>query len=242
MQMCHIGIGEAYRWIGIRGINIDLDPDTYDGCWNGRLRGKIGGRTGGWLASLAYRLGKKTSSPSKKECILSAFKRAAELSRASSFHLGSSGAFDFYYGEEAYQQWATALRQLNYPDDLKKPHPKDAWGQYDMGNMDTQVDQIVRGRAAAAEFCERAAEQFPMAKDQLTAVAKLYREEVNIAQEAFSVFIPPYNGNDKPREAWLSDKAKRDAGADSILRMLEKEKAAIIAIEKALASAAQETK
>ncbi|MCG2660580.1 MAG: hypothetical protein L6437_10090, partial [Kiritimatiellae bacterium] len=236
MQMCHIGIGESYRWTGIRGLDYDLNPeDGKCGFWNGRLRGKLGGRTGGWLDNLAYRLGGKTNAPSQKEGVVSTLKRAVELFSASPFFLGSSGAFNFYYGGEAYQQWATALRQLSYPDDLKKPRSKDAWGQYDMGNMDTQVDQIVRGRAAAAEFCERATEQFPIAKDRLTAAAKLYREEVNIAREAFRVFIPLWDGNDKPREAWFSDKAQRDAGADSILRMLEKEKSAIIEIEKALA-------
>jgi len=236
MQMCHIGIGPAYRWTGIRGLEYDLNPeDGKCGFWNGRFRGKIGGRTGGWLDNLAYRLGEKTLAPSQKDCILSALKRAVELFHASPFHLGSSGAFDYYYGEEAYQQWIAALRRLNYPDDLKKILPKDAWGQYDMGNMDTQVDQIVRGRTAAAEFCERAMEQIPMVKDRLTTAAKLYREEVIIARAAFRVFIPLWDGNDKPREAWFSDKTQRDAGADSILQMLEKEKAAIAEIEKALA-------
>lgn len=237
MQMCHIGIGPAYRWAGIRGLEYDLNPeDGKCGFWNGRLRGKLGGRTGGWLDNLAYRLGEKTNSPSQKEGVVSTLKRAAELFQASPFLLGSSGAFNFYYGEEAYQQWATALRHLNYPADLKKSQPKDVWGQYDMGNMDTQVDQVARGRAAAAEFCEKAAEQLPMAKGHLTTAAKLYREEVNIVRKAFCVFIPAYNGNDGPREAWFLDKTQRDAGADSILQMLDKEKAAIAEIEKALAA------
>ena len=103
-----------------------------------------------------------------------------------------------------------------------------------MGNMDTQVDQIVRGRAAAAEFCEKAAGLFSSAKPALLTAAKAYRKEVAIARAAFAPFIPAFNGNDGPRVAWHSDESKRQSGVAAIQQMLESERAAIAAIEEAL--------
>lgn len=112
--------------------------------------------------------------------------------------------------------------------------PEGAYDWYEMGNMDTQVDQIVRGRAAAAAFCERAAALLPAARDGLLAAAGHYRREVALTKAAFEPFIPAYDGDDGPREAWLTSEAKREAGADSIGSLLAEEQAAVAALQTSL--------
>ena len=111
------------------------------------------------------------------------------------------------------------------------PLPDDAYDWYEMGNMDTQVDQVVRGRSAAAALCDRAAELLPGSRAALARAAASYREEVEIARDVFGAFQPAFNGKDDERVAWLSDPARRKAGANAIRRMLVLEQAAVAMIE-----------
>ena len=77
---------------------------------------------------------------------------------------------------------------------------------------------------------------FPAARPALLAAAKAYRKEVAIASAAFAPFIPAFNGNDGPREAWPSDGPERQAGTAVIAQMLDSERAAVAAIGEALAA------
>ena len=70
-----------------------------------------------------------------------------------------------------------------------------------------------------------------MAAVHLNAAASSYEEEAHVAAGAFSRLV---QGSDDQREAWLSGESKRKAGATAILQMLEKEKAAIAEMGKAL--------
>jgi hypothetical protein len=232
-RLCHVGMGEPYRWAGVRGIALDFDPTN--GFWNGRLRGKLGRRTGGWLNDLCYIWGQDVSPPGERELVLAVLTRAVELSHAAPFFVRGQGGPEFRYGQQAYEGWAKDLRELDYPADLEKSPPSETQ-EYDMGNIDTQVDQVVRGRTAAALFCERAAIAMPESAKQLRAAADAYRQEVAIARQAFDVFIPAFDGNDEPRVNWLKSQDKREAGAAAIERMLAKERLAIAQITSALAA------
>ncbi|MGB3086631.1 MAG: hypothetical protein WBC53_02695 [Phycisphaerae bacterium] len=240
-KLAHVGLGPGVSWSGIRGVAFPCNAEEglFD-HWNGRVRGTVStGFLGGWRANPAFVLGDKTSGPSDGERTVAVLKRAVEMFRAPAHRIGHWGGVVYYFGEQAYEQWARALEGLDYPADLKKPQPKGAYDWYEMGNMDTQVDQIVRGRTAAAEFCERAAGVLPEVRAPLEAAAKFYSEEVAIAQSECAPFISASSGADEPRVAWLSDRAKCEAGVAAVRRMLEKERAAIAEIEKALAVEAQ---
>lgn len=236
LLMCHVGDGKPYRWSKIRGVTPG-SPDEGFAHMDGRFRGAIRkGFVGGWQCNPAFLIKARVGQPSdEKSRMANALKRAVELHTAPKQHIGWWGGIDYYFGSEAYAQWARELHELDYPADLKKELPKDAYDWYEMGNMDTQVDQIARGRTAAAAFCRRAMEVFPQAKVHLAAAADLYGQEIAIARQAFAPFIPPFDGNDGPRKAWLSSETEREAGVAAINRMLEKEKTAILEIEKALA-------
>jgi hypothetical protein len=125
---------------------------------------------------------------------------------------------------------------LDYPADLKKPQPKEAFDLYEMRSINVMVDCILRGREAAATFCEGLGDVLPRAKAHLAAAARAYRQETAIAREAFAAFIPPIEGKEGVPVAWLSDEAKREAGVATIRQMLDKERAAIAEIENALAA------
>ena len=234
--MSHIGLGEAGRWIPIRGFRGHPDqPDDIKGMWNGRYRGAIRESfAGGWQVNPAYLLGGKTGPPTREENTLATLESAIELFEAPKWHIGWWGGIDYHFGREAYEQWAGDLRALDYPADLDKEQPEGAYDWFGMGNIDVQVDQIVRGRSAAASFCEGAAEVFPSASDDLRQAASNYREEVTTAQQAFAAFIPPHNGEDGLRIDWLSSEASREAGADAVERMLEIERSAISHIREAI--------
>lgn len=238
--MCHIGLGAAYRWIGVRGfpsspVYGDDRSGGVDGHWNGRFRGAIRCNfVGGWQNNPAYLLGEKTHRPADRVNAREALQRAAALFRADSHHIGWWGGVDYCFGEQAYEEWERELRELDFPADLQQELPEGAYDWYEMGNMDTQIDQIVRGRHAAASFCLQAAGFFPEAERHLRFAARHYRLEVNIAREAFEPFIPAYDGDDESRIAWLSDEASREVGAVAIARMLAEERAAIDSIEEAL--------
>ncbi|MFH0965049.1 MAG: M56 family metallopeptidase [Planctomycetota bacterium] len=237
-QMCHVGIGQANRWTGIRGLNIELNPEEGEtGFWNGRMRGTVlASFVGGWQANPAFLLGNKADVPSARDNALAALERAVEVFVAPEHHIDYWGGVTYWFGQEAYEHWAEALDRLDYPADLEKPRPDRADDWYDLGNMDYLADAIVRGRSAAADFCEEAAHLLPAGAQQLKTAAKCYREEVVIARKTFAAFMPMYDGNDAPRDAWLSDEGQRSAGVAAIRDMLPKERAAVAAIEKALAA------
>jgi len=241
LMMSHIGIGKAYRWIGIRGVSLadfDLDPDNgKPGYWNGRPRGTVRPNfVGAWQNNPAFILGKKTGEPTQKERVLSTLRRAVEIFRAQEHNISWWGGVTYYFGEKAYEQWANALHELDYPADLEKPQPDGAYDWYADGTMDILVDCIVRGRTAAAQFCEKAADSVPKVHQQLSIAAQRYREEVQIAQNSFGAFMPAFSGVDGPRVAWLSDEGQREAGVAAIEQMLKEERAAIAEIEKALST------
>ncbi|MHC4561394.1 MAG: M56 family metallopeptidase [Planctomycetota bacterium] len=233
-SLCHVGVHEPYRWISIRGLAAGWVDEDF-GYWNGRFRGTIrDGFVGGWQVNPAYFVkAKKARTPTRRENVLAALARAVQLHQAPSAHVDWWGGIDYHFGRRAYEQWAAALHKLDFPADLDKPQPDDAYDWYSMGNMDVQADQIVRGRSAAAAFCEKAARDLPEAKDHLLAAAKAYREEAALAKKAFGVFL---TGSDAQREAWLSDEGKREAGVTAIGQMLEKDELAVRHIQSALAA------
>jgi beta-lactamase regulating signal transducer with metallopeptidase domain len=237
-SLCHIGDGEPYTWMGVRGLASDLSPAAgRSGYWNGRVRGAIEpGFVGMWRNNPAFVLGDRGEPPAGRERVLAALQRAVEVHRAPRHHIDYWGGVDYYFGEEAYARWAEALAELDYPADLDGPRPEDAYDWYRMGNIDTQVDQVVRGRSAAAEFCESAAAVLAESAGDLRAAARHYREQVAIARDAFRVFIPPHDGNDGARVAWLSSERAREEGAAAVRRMLESERAAVARIERVLAA------
>jgi len=232
-QMCYVGRKKPHAWSGISGLNIDTcgDPKVGKlGFWDSRVRGAIRpGFFGGWMSDVAFVLGPKTKNVPARDRHLATLQLAAQL-----FRTGSSpySGVTYHFGERAYEQWAMDLRALDYPADLKKPRPKDP-EIYDLSVMIYQVNQIVRGRLAAAGFCEAAAESLPKAKSHLAAAARAYREEVAVAKTAFPPFL---GGTDRQREAWLSSESKREGGAAAIEQMLARERVAAAAIEKALAA------
>jgi len=231
-KVCYMGAEKPYEWT-------DLTDDKVKelGFWDAQVRGPIDAKTfgyGGWLANAAFLLGEKEADRSEKEKGVMALKRAVKMFRADAFQTGWYGGVTYYFGEKAYEAWASELSELDYPADLKKagPKPSDA---YDMNTIDGQVQTIVTGRTAAVEFCEKAAAQFPKAaQDHLLAAAGHYREEAAIARQAFEPFTKAIT--EEARAAWLSDKANRKAGAAAIRRMLAEERLAIAEIEKALAA------
>jgi hypothetical protein len=234
--LCHIGDDEPYRWTLLRGVAPGAVNQGDFNCMDGRCRGTVTQNfVGGWQANPACLIGSKVSAPSPQDRLVAALRLAVDLHRSASHHRGNWGGVDYYFGAEAYMKWAQALSDLDYPADTTKPLPMHAYDWYDMGNMDTQVDQIVQGRTAAAAFCERAARTFAQAAEPLQSAAESYRQQVEIAREVFAPFIPAFNGADERRAAWLSDEASREAGAEAVRQMLAKERAAIAKLEEALA-------
>jgi len=240
-SLCHIGENgqhlPPYRWSPVRGV-APGSIDEHFGHWNGRYRGTIRENfVGCWQDNPTYLIKAKTSAAATlRDRDLRALQLAVEIHAASKHSIGFWGPVDYFFGAEAYRQWARELGELDYPADLEKPRPEGAYDWYEMGNMDMQVDQIVVGRTAAAEFCQAAASRLPKGREDMLAAAALYRQEVDIAKSAFAPFIPRFDGNDEPREAWLSDESKREAGVKAIRQMLEKDRAAVAAIQKALAA------
>jgi len=238
-EQCHIGIGEAYRWTGIRGISFPCnEQEGLTDHWNGRKRAQFTGHIGGWRANLGFVVESKTTTPSEQERLTVVLKRAVDLFHHQKIRIGNE---NFYFGEEACQQWAKDLVDLNYPADTEKAIPEGSWGLYSMENIDYMVDIISRGRIAAAEFLEKTSENFPECRDRLRTAARNYREEVEITKEAFAAYDPPWSES-KTVEEFLSNKKQLNSASSSILQMLEKEKNAIAEIEETLAILERENK
>lgn len=237
--LCHVGDGRPYRWTPLRGV-AEGAIDGEFGLIDGRCRGTATPDfVGGWQANPAYLIGERTSEPSDEDRTLRALKSAVELHRAQTFHRRNWGGVDYCFGVEAYEQWASGLERLDFPDDLEGPFEtngiEDAYDWYEMGNMDMQVDQIITGRSAAASFCRRSAELLgaSIGKD-LDKAAQAYDAEVSLARETFAPFTPRFEGNDDPRVAWLSDRRQCDTGAKAIRKILEHERTAVEALERVL--------
>jgi len=227
--LCHVGLGEPYRWTGIRGLTIQ---DEVSGYWNGRVRGAVRpGFVGGPMADPAFMLLAARTRPSARRRAVDALRRAVRAFNAPYHRVEQWGGVTYYFGRRAYEEWARELRELDYPADLHKPRPADAYGWYDMDTMDVLVDCIVRGRRAAANFCDGMADLLGNAKPNLLAAARFYRREVAIAEQAFDAFL---SGDAAERSAWLSSPQKREAGARAVMGMLQDERAAVREIELAL--------
>ena len=83
------------------------------------------------------------------------------------------------------------------------------------------------------DFCDDAAIVLPEAADDLRAAAKVYRREVALAEEQLAAFL---SGDEAEWQSWLSDERNCREGAVTVARMMENERAAVSAIERALAA------
>jgi hypothetical protein len=168
-----------------------------------------------------------------------AIRRALQLHRAPSFHRGNWGGVDYFFGAEAYEEWARALEQLDYPADTEGPFEtngrEEAHDWYNMGNMDMQVDQIVTGRSAAGSYCRTQADRIGgRPAVALRQAAEAYAAQVDLARQQFAAFIPPFDGRDEHRRRWLADRRKCRAGAQTLRRMAQHEHQAIEALGRIL--------
>ena len=225
-RICYVGGKRPYEWTQL----IDAKVAKL-GFWDSQCRGTIRpGFYGGWLVNAALLLGKKVASPTPRDRAVATLRLALRIFRAPSFHTEGYGGVTYCFGRGAYDEWADALHELDYPADLTTRRPKKG-DFYDMSNFAGQVAAIARGRAAAAGFCEKAATALPKAKAHLAAAARAYREEAGIARASFRPFL---DGTEGERKQWLADETRREAGVAAIRRMLAAERAAIGAIERAL--------
>ncbi|HCU38391.1 MAG TPA: hypothetical protein DGT21_24125 [Armatimonadetes bacterium] len=223
--LCHIGDADPYRWTPISGVTVGTADDER-GYWTGCCRGAVrDGFVGGWVCNPAFLIGERSETPPERlEMTLSALRRGVELHAAAKHHVDCGGGIDYFFGAEAYEQWARSLETLDYPADLHKPLPDGARGWYAMGNMGTQVDQIMRGRAAAAEFCRYATVLMRGRADHLLAAADAYDRECAVAAERLPAFT---EGTEQNRVEWLKDARCRREGAEAVRAMLEDENAAV---------------
>ncbi|MFW5841173.1 MAG: hypothetical protein ACOCZE_11380 [Planctomycetota bacterium] len=233
--LCHVGDGRPYRWVPLRGVAEGAVQEEF-GIMDGRSRGTVTPNfAGGWQANPVFLIGPRTSTPDADSLLHRALDLAVRLHQAPSFHRGNCGGVDYYFGAEAYRQWAAALEALDYPADLDGPFDtngrEDPYDWYNMGNMDMQVDQIVTGRTAAAGFCRTQADRLAgSTASALRRAAEAYQTQVALAREAFAAFIPRFDGNEEPRRRWLSNRRQCRRGAQALGRMLQQEDAAVAAI------------
>ena len=230
--LCHVGDGEAYRWTPISGVAAGTTDDER-GYWIGCCRGAVRDDfVGGWVCNPAFLIGERSETPPDRlNVTVAALRRAAELHTAAKHHVDCPGGVDYFFGAEAYEQWARSLEALDYPADLNRPVPDGARGWYAMGNMGTQVDQIMRGRAAAAEFCRYATVLMRGRADHLLAAADAYDRECAVAAERIPAFT---EGTEHNRVEWLKDARCRSEGAEAIRLMLAEETAAVAAVRQAV--------
>ena len=227
--LCHVGAGRPYRWEGVRGLT---STDEVRGYWEGAVRGAARpGFVGGWMADPAFLLGPKGPEPPARGRAVDALRRAVRAFGAPYQRVPRWGGITYYFGRQAYAEWARALRELDYPADLDGPRPEGAEGWYEMRTMGVLVDAVVRGRNAAADYCEALEDLLTSAKANLGAAARFYRREVSIAGQAFHVFL---HGTEEERAAYLADPERREAGAQAVEGMLDRERSAVREIELAL--------
>ncbi len=213
-ELCHNALdGEpAGTWAGIRGLTVPLnDRDGLAGYWNGRPRGTVvPGFAGGWLVNPAFVLGDLRGRPDAGQTARAVLQRAVALHQADPV-LFFGGLH--YFGAGAYQQWEAAAPTMSDPGDL-------------------MLDELVRGRAAAADFCEQATGWLPGAAAALSHAAAAYRREVQIAQAAFADFIP-FRWDNPMRDAW-GTLTERGVAARTMAMLLAQEQDAVAAIQRAL--------
>lgn len=237
--LCHVGDGRPYRWTPLRGVAEEAVNHGL-GVMDGRCRGTVTpGFVGGWQANPVYLIGERTVEIDTHEQISRALALAVMLHHAPKAYRRNWGGVDYYFGAEAYRQWADALDELDYPADLAGPFTtngvEDAYDWYTMSNMDMQVDQIITGRTAAAAFCQQAAGRLGgSAASALDQAAQAYTDEVDLARTAFAVFIPRFEDHDESRRAWFSDRQRCARGAATIRTLLEYENTAVQALEQVL--------
>ena len=237
-ELYHVGLSDGDRWSGVRGVafpNNPADPSSLSGHWNGQIRHPD--CRGGWEANPIFLLGVKGKPPDERTRTLAALRRAVSLSEAKSYRVPFWKS-EFHFGSEAYGKWDRALRDLNYPGDVENAPEGLDW--YDLGCMDTQVDQIVRGRAAAAAFCERAAGLLPKAAYHLRDAARWYRREVETAKAAFTAFLPAFHEDNARREAFWRDPLQRAAAATAVDHLRGWDGMAVQAVRNALVVAESE--
>jgi hypothetical protein len=213
-ELCHNGLdGEpAGTWSPIRGLTAPInDRDGLPGYWNGRPRGSVvPGFSGGWLVNPVFILGDRRDPPGPEEVARTVLQQAVALHQADSAHFFGG---QHYFGAEAYRQWIAALPTMDGPADLV-------------------LDEVVRGRTAAATFCKRTAQLLPASAAPLMRAAEAYCREVEVARDAFPDFIP-FRWDNPARDQWGSA-TQRTAAAGAVARLLEHERVAVAAIEEAL--------
>ncbi len=244
------GYGPELKWLPLH------DPKVKKiGFWDAQVRGTVrGGFYGGWLANAAFIPGKPGKKPEYKKSAKAALKQAVEIFNAPAFSTKAYGDVTYSFGQEAYLKMAINLQSLDYPATVRREEADgNPYGFYDMSNLSWQINQIIAGRTAAAEFCIKAAEAFPESARNLKTAATAYRQEVALAQKFFKPFIKTkkFNpGDEQWRDAilyadakkFLSSPTKRKAGAEAIRQMLEYEQKAVEEISRMLKAEGVEIK
>ncbi len=236
------GCGSEQKWLPLHDSKV-----KEIGFWDAQVRGTVrDGFYGGWLANAAFIPGKPGKKPNGKKSAKAALKQAVKIFNAPAFSTRAYGNVTYSFGQEAYLKLAENLSNLDYPNALRKEEADgNPYGFYDMSNLSWQINQIITGRSAAAEFCVKTAEIFPESARNLKAAATAYRQEVELAQKVFKPFIKTKKvnpGNKQWRDATLYADAKkflispikRKAGTEAVLEMLKLEQKAITEISKAL--------
>ena len=224
--ICLMGGESPYEWTPL------WDEKAHAwGFWDMQVRGTIrqDAFLGGWQANASFLLGDKEGVIPARDWMLNTLTLAQSLSLAPAQATDWYGGVTYYFGQNAFKQWAEDLLKLDFPDDLNAPRPESP-DIYNLDLMVYQVDQIAQGRAAAAEFCAKAAHQLNLPGLQTATAA--YNRQQSIARNALAVFM---QDDPEARLAWLSDSRQRKSGAQAVLAMLEEERQAIRSIEQALA-------
>lgn len=229
-QLCYIGGDTPYHW-----VDIPKDPKVAQlGFWDEQVRGTIrDGFLGGWQSNAAFVLEDKTRTPSAKDRLIGALRLAVELYQDREHDNSGKN----YLGRRAYEQWAHDWGQMSdFPDyqaAKATADPKAVFPWYSIDSMALEVDTIVRGRTAAADYLESHAGVLPEAAGFLKAAAAHYRREAALTKEAFGMLL---SGDRQACEQWLADKEVRKAGGKAISQIMAQDEAAIREISKALAA------
>ena len=226
-DICLVGGERSYEWTPL------WDEKAREwGFWDMQVRGSIRQDEflGGWQANACFLLGKKTKEITERERILDSLQLAVSLSLAPAHPTNWYGGVTYYFGQGAFKQWADDLQQLDFPDDLSAPRPESP-DLYNLDLMGYQVDQVIQGRSAAADFCAKAARILD--QPGLNQAAEAYKRQAATARAALQVFL---QDDPETRRAWLSDPQQRKSGAVAVRSMLAQEKQAILWIQKTLGS------
>ncbi len=236
-QLCHVGIGEPYCWASVRGLQAGDEqeaPGYWDGCVRGTVRPNF---VGGRLANPVFLLGESHGLAGGRATAVGALSRAVDLFEADRHEARQWGDLTCWFGRRAYQEWAGALDDFHPAADSAQAADGGCCVPDTRLVMAGMLDNVVRGRTAAAEFCNRAADVLGNVRHHTDAAARSYRREVALARDAFPAFIA---GGPREMEEWLADPERRSLGAEAVRNMLEHEQAAVRAIQQALQVERQE--